>query len=219
MVDDGGVSTAFWRLRQKPEPEATPEDPGLWFRTARRGWGRKAFNAMDTDGDGTLDVMELYAAVLLWVAKVNDTPLSLDPPSLETIKAMFQRADLDKDGQLDFEEFDTMLADILLRNLGLRLLLKTGAKLVVAPLLAFALLRRLESRLAKDNWLARALARRIGLIICTVVLAAFIVPLLTPFLDTATEETMRLRRALLRRRRGFHFPWQQDLRPALAGLY
>lgn len=157
---------------------------GTHFQGPLERWAHHAFSQMDRDGDGQLTVMEIYAAVLLVIAKVNDTPLSLDPPPLELVDRIFTKADTNKDGMLDFEEFDSVLVKVLMKNLCIRLVLKTGAKLILAPLIAILLLRAIL-KVAPERWLPHlsAMHRGVGLAFATIMLCGVILPQISPLID------------------------------------
>lgn len=76
----------------------------------KRWWSamvRKAFDAVDTDGSGKIGSHELYAAVLQLYVKL---PVRCTPPPKLTVEVLLHQLDQDDSGDLDFEEFDEVMA-------------------------------------------------------------------------------------------------------------
>jgi hypothetical protein len=76
----------------------------------KRWWSsmvQKAFNAVDTDGSGRIGEHELYAAVLQLYTRL---PVRCTPPSKLTVNVLLCQLDQDGSGDLDFEEFDEVMA-------------------------------------------------------------------------------------------------------------
>jgi solute carrier family 25 phosphate transporter 23/24/25/41 len=69
------------------------------FCDKRRADVRRVFRDVDADGDGQIDSKELRRAVERAGLKISD----------EQLRAAFKRMDLDRDGRLSFEEFESTL--------------------------------------------------------------------------------------------------------------
>ena len=69
------------------------------FCDRRRANIRQVFRDVDADGDGQIDSKELRRAVERAGLKISD----------EQLRAAFKRMDLDRDGRLSFEEFESTL--------------------------------------------------------------------------------------------------------------
>ena len=69
------------------------------FCDRRRANVRQVFRDVDADGDGQIDSKELRRAVERAGLKISD----------EQLRAAFKRMDLDRDGRLSFEEFESTL--------------------------------------------------------------------------------------------------------------
>ena len=69
------------------------------FCDKRRANVRQVFRDVDADGDGQIDSKELRRAVERAGLKISD----------EQLRAAFKRMDLDRDGRLSFEEFESTL--------------------------------------------------------------------------------------------------------------
>eukprot|EP00053_Salpingoeca_punica_P012131 m.108430 g.108430 ORF g.108430 m.108430 type:complete len:491 (-) comp15866_c0_seq7:112-1584(-) len=69
------------------------------FYTVRTGQLREVFNSMDRDGDGELQKWEVRQAL-------HDLGMSC---SDQTLRALFNKIDLDKNGRISFEEFRAFL--------------------------------------------------------------------------------------------------------------
>eukprot|EP00418_Pyrodinium_bahamense_P003780 CAMPEP_0179015944 /NCGR_PEP_ID=MMETSP0796-20121207/3060_1 /TAXON_ID=73915 /ORGANISM="Pyrodinium bahamense, Strain pbaha01" /LENGTH=253 /DNA_ID=CAMNT_0020711609 /DNA_START=18 /DNA_END=775 /DNA_ORIENTATION=- len=167
-------------------PRALAES--LWHR-----WAQKAFLAIDKDHDGSLAKMEVYAAVLLFIAKINDTPLSVTPPSLEFISVAFDVADQSGNGSIDFEEFDTVLGSLMI-SVGVSLAIRTGTKLIVAPCLALFLMKKAREHLPPGT-LHTFFDQRFGSVLCTIFLCGIIVPSTMDLLEPHMHRQM-MRRVL-----------------------
>ena len=68
------------------------------------------FKQVDTDGSGTISFPEFIA---WWTERhLATTGVSPDEALLATVRQQWQAHDLDADGQLDAQEFATVLADV-----------------------------------------------------------------------------------------------------------
>ena len=81
-----------------------------------------AFEAVDLDKSGRVDVNECYIAILLFYSKLGAYVKGLLPPKLDQIKAIVHDVGSDEHpGELNLEEFEAMLV-ILLEHVGGRVL-------------------------------------------------------------------------------------------------
>ncbi|MGB5136542.1 MAG: urea transporter [Prochlorococcaceae cyanobacterium] len=68
---------------------------------------RELFGALDRDSDGSLSLAELHTALLRSRAEAGDG--STGVPSVAQLEGLWQRLDLDGDGQVDGEEFGELM--------------------------------------------------------------------------------------------------------------
>ena len=102
------------------------------FKTAVKS----AFQSVDLDNSGRVDVNECYIAVLLFYSKMGAYVKGLLPPKLKDIQVLF--ADVASDehpGDLDVEEFTALLI-ILMENVGGRVLFQIVLAFFVTPVVA-----------------------------------------------------------------------------------
>eukprot|EP00930_Biecheleria_cincta_P042676 TRINITY_DN29365_c0_g1_i1.p1 TRINITY_DN29365_c0_g1~~TRINITY_DN29365_c0_g1_i1.p1 ORF type:complete len:200 (-),score=42.46 TRINITY_DN29365_c0_g1_i1:170-769(-) len=100
-------------------------------------WVRAAFDEVDEDKSGSLDMNEVYTAILfLYVQIASSCPGALPPPK-EDMKTLFNRFDDDKSGDLNFDEFENFCA-IVAAEISGRLIVQAVLTKVVAPWLGVA---------------------------------------------------------------------------------
>lgn len=87
------------------------QDKHLNFFT-RSKWFRRmcssTFTAMDMDGSGSLDVVEVYCGVLLLYTKVKGVCASATPPPKEEVARMLEDVDRDSNGGIQQAEFHNL---------------------------------------------------------------------------------------------------------------
>mmetsp|Transcript_15736 Transcript_15736/g.42992 ORF Transcript_15736/g.42992 Transcript_15736/m.42992 type:complete len:258 (-) Transcript_15736:91-864(-) len=171
-----------WAKIGAPSGTSTHQgDPLLPFVSWRHRWARAIFNSMDRNGDGKLDLMEVYAAVLLFIAKVNDTPLSISPPMFETLSNCFAHADTNRDGLLDFDECEGVLWLTIL-GVGCNLIIRTSTKLIAAPVLAVCLIHG-ATKIWPNQIHTLTDKHKLFVIFCTILLCIFLLPVLNNILS------------------------------------
>jgi len=106
---------------------------------------RPVFDQFDLDGDGELDLKELYAALCLIVATLNTTALSIDPPKLQYVKTLMK----DERRAIQFDEFFDVMV-VFAKNLGVRAIAKATVNALI-PLVAFTLARNAQRLLPDDD--------------------------------------------------------------------
>jgi len=106
---------------------------------------RPIFDQFDLDGNGVLDLKELYAALCFTVATLNTTALSIDPPKLEFVKNLMK----DESRGIRFDEFFDVLV-IFCKNLGVRAVAKAVVNALI-PLAAFTLARNAQRWFPGDD--------------------------------------------------------------------
>lgn len=107
---------------------------------------RQAFDTVDGDSDGALDVTELYCCVLLLYVNLGMYIPRLSPPTREQVGKMFAAFDMDRNGTLDKQEFQ-LLAGVYCEVIALRVASQTVISLVLAPWIALRLCRLLTNRM------------------------------------------------------------------------
>ena len=115
------------------------------------------FDSLDTDGDGTLDAVELYSGVLLIHLELAKYfgPAACKPPSRGQVDSMFRTFDSDNSGDLDKAEF-CALSTLLLSNIAGRVLFQFLMTIALLPLLAPKIVARAAEAFgrleAADPW-------------------------------------------------------------------
>ena len=67
-----------------------------------------AFDSVDTDGSGEIDIKE-FKQIIEKLAKELDT----NPPEDEEFEEIMEQLDTDRSGKIDFEEFKVLIRDLL----------------------------------------------------------------------------------------------------------
>ena len=109
---------------------------------------RRVFEAADYDGDGFVNKQEIYGLVLTAYVYANRAA-PIEPPDRRTIEALLERADLNRDQRLSYEEF-AALAPVLGLRVSAPLVLFVSIKILLAPLLAWYIVARF-----RPAWLLR----------------------------------------------------------------
>ena len=115
------------------------------------------FDSLDTDGDGTLDAVELYSGVLLIHLELAKYfgPAACKPPGRAQVESLFRTFDSDNSGDLDKAEF-CALSTLLLSNIAGRVLFQFLMTIALLPLLAPKIVAHAASALARleasDPW-------------------------------------------------------------------
>ena len=117
---------------------ATKAESGWLFRSKRfQKLCDNVFDAVDTDGSGSIDEKELYAGLLLIHLKLGAYagPAACRPLGRERCHAVFVELDTDDSGHLDREEF-RMVMIFLFGNVITRVLVQWSMTLLIVPLVA-----------------------------------------------------------------------------------
>lgn len=69
---------------------------------------KNAFDTVDTDFSGTIDVKELRKVMTQLSYEIGSSP-----PSLKEVQDVFNFLDRDNNGMIDFEEFLVLIRDLL----------------------------------------------------------------------------------------------------------
>ena len=98
---------------------------------------RVAFDAIDSDGSGTMDEKELYAGLLLLHLQLGmyAGPAACRPLSREQVHTVFVKMDTDQSGTLDVLEFQAIMS-VLFSNVLLRVIVQWSMTLMIVPWLA-----------------------------------------------------------------------------------
>jgi len=112
----------------------------------------EAFNEVDLDGNGTVNVDEIYLMVLkLYLKLAAFTSIASGTvPTKEQVQKLFEECDQDKNGKLDRTEF-LAIAVVLCEGMALRISVQIIVKNLLCPLLAISLVRNL--RTIKPTWM------------------------------------------------------------------
>ena len=86
----------------------------VWFHAA----AAKAFKEVDHNCSGTVDAEEMYTCVLWIYLTLNEYGLKVCAPDRPTVEAIMNASDVDRSGQLDFEEFKSALDVLMGQTLG-----------------------------------------------------------------------------------------------------
>ena len=104
------------------------------------------FERADRDGDGFLSVDEAYEMVLKTYIQVNRWGMHVDPPEKDVMEKLVARAGShERPGWLTREEF-RWLKPLLELRLGVRVCLFVTVRFLIAPLLAWRIVGKLEGR-------------------------------------------------------------------------
>ena len=96
------------------------------------------FKTVDIDNSGSIDKKEAYSMVLLlylYVAQYT-TIYGKTVPSVEEIMKLYDKIDVNGDGKLNFEEFESM-AIVLFEEVSTRVSTQIFSQLCLAPLIAY----------------------------------------------------------------------------------
>lgn len=98
---------------------------------------RVAFDAIDSDGSGTMDEKELYAGLLLLHLQLGmyAGPAACRPLSRDQVHTVFLKMDTDQSGTLDVFEFQAIMS-VLFSNVLLRVIVQWSMTLMIVPWLA-----------------------------------------------------------------------------------
>ena len=96
-----------------------------------------AFDVVDADHSGCVDVTELYSGLLLIHLKLGTYagPAACRPLSRDRCRAIFEKMDADHSGTLDRDEFRSVMM-VLFSNVVLRVLVQWSMTLMIVPLVA-----------------------------------------------------------------------------------
>ena len=70
---------------------------------------RAAFESVDTDKSGEIDLPELEQVMAQLAHEMG-----ADPPSTDDVMEVFEYLDADKSGTIDFQEFSRLIKDLLI---------------------------------------------------------------------------------------------------------
>ena len=70
---------------------------------------RAAFESVDTDKSGEIDLPELEQVMAQLAHEMG-----ADPPSTDDVNEVFEYLDTDKSGTIDFQEFSRLIKDLLI---------------------------------------------------------------------------------------------------------
>lgn len=100
-----------------------------------------AFEMVDADHSGCVDVNELYSGLLLIHLKLGTYagPAACRPLSRDRCLAVFQKMDVDRSGTLDREEFRNVMV-VLFSNVVFRVMVQWSMTLMIVPVVARAIL-------------------------------------------------------------------------------
>jgi hypothetical protein len=130
-----------------PLPASSSRKVNKVAQTAEHGWlfrnkrfqsmCNAVFEAVDTDGSGSIDEKELYAGLLLIHLKLGAYagPAACRPLGRDRCQKVFEDMDTDNSGSLDQEEFRLVMI-YLFGNVLIRVLVQWGMTLLIVPLVA-----------------------------------------------------------------------------------
>lgn len=100
-----------------------------------------AFDIVDADGSGTVDVNELYSGLLLIHLKLGTYagPAACRPLSRERCQTIFTKMDQDRSGRLDRTEFRNVMM-VLFSNVIFRVAVQWSMTLLIVPFVARSIL-------------------------------------------------------------------------------
>ena len=96
-----------------------------------------AFDGVDSDRSGCVDVNELYSGLLLIHLKLGTYagPAACRPLSRDRCQAIFEKMDADRSGTLDRDEFRSVMM-VLFSNVVLRVFVQWSMTLLIVPVVA-----------------------------------------------------------------------------------
>jgi len=139
-------------------------------------FAKKAFDAVDADGSGSLDPMEVYAAVLELYIKILAV-VKVTPPTRKTVLDLVASLDTNKDGAVQFDEF-LMLAKFLVGNILSRVAVQAGMTFAFSPYVAARIVDA-----SKGSFLFDYVPESIATTVVAIALTTVIVPPMIAFID------------------------------------
>jgi len=153
---------------------------------------RPVFDEFDLDGNGELDVKEVYAALCFIVATLNTTALSIDPPKLQFVRTLMK----DESRPIQFDEFlDVLVA--FSKNLSVRAVAKATVNALI-PLVAFTVARNAQRLFPGDDafGLPRWFFEGLIFVVASIFCYFYLLPGMYPSVDALSiDATTDLRRA------------------------
>lgn len=91
------------------------------------------FDECDIDSNGSVDLAEIYCAVLLLYSKIVKVVKCASPPSKERMKDLMQQIDWNQNGKVEFEEF-LVLSQFLFQEITGTITIQLALQFFFAPL-------------------------------------------------------------------------------------
>lgn len=96
---------------------------------------KSAFDAVDVDKSGSVDIKEMYSATLLIYLKMSSIARGLTPPTFKDVRALMNKVDKDASGQLNVQEFEHV-STIMFKNVSGRVATQTVFAFFLVPVVA-----------------------------------------------------------------------------------
>jgi len=156
-----------------------------------RKFAKKAFDAVDADGSGALEPMEVYAAVLELYIKIVGV-VKVTPPTRKTVLDLVASLDTNKDGVVQFDEF-LNVAKFLVGNILSRVAVQAGVTFAFSPFIASKVVEGTKGAAVYDY-----LPESIVTTVLAIVMTTMIVPPVISTIDRFFRNTGKIANSSLK---------------------
>lgn len=151
-------------------------------------WVRGVFEQVDTDKSGSLDVNEVYIAILLLYLQINGVCKGARPPTRERVEELFKDCVPANQAVMRFDQFQTF-CEFLCSQIASRVFVQMVLQYAVAPalgLLAMEVSKLIMGRVAPGmkEWLGVIVPEVVSITLVVSMAVSLLVPTLMDLVDS-----------------------------------